>query len=172
LRWTAPSWKRADTIIRECSQAVTLCMGFAPESVKDDSGERLWRSRRLFYWRTYDSATFDEWSTHKKDRIRPAVRQVIGRDLFGLGHATMAAAAFNTFDAVLSLGAVTDAGLCMECGGHRTRRRCACVQPEPRRRRAVVIPETDDTPTVAVEVPEPAELLGPLTWSSANTPTD
>ncbi|MFT4287433.1 hypothetical protein [Nocardioides sp.] len=160
LRWTAPSWKRADTIIRECSQGVTLCMGFVPEPVKDKGGDRLWRSRRLFYWRTYDAATFDEWTTFKKEKIKPVARQLMWRP------GSMAEAAYDTFDAVLSLGVVTDAGTCMECGGHRRRASCTCEprKTESRQRRIVgdstvtdpltiVIPETDDTPSVAVELP-------------------
>lgn len=36
LRTTAPSWKRADTVLREISQGVTLCQGYAPLR-RDDS---------------------------------------------------------------------------------------------------------------------------------------
>lgn len=155
LRWTAPSWKRADTIIRECSQGVTLCMGFIPEPVKSDDGERLWSSKRLFYWRTYDAAAFDEWSTHRKEKVRPSARQLFWRP------GSMATDAYDTFDAVLTLGTVTDAGLCMECGGHRQRTRCGCERPAARPRPRPVsgrgtrflIPETDDTPAVVVETP-------------------
>jgi len=52
LRWTAPSWSRADLIIRECSQAATLCSGFLPVAVDDSSGDRAWRHRRPFRWLT------------------------------------------------------------------------------------------------------------------------
>jgi hypothetical protein len=164
LRWTAPSWKRADTIIRETSQAVTLCMGFAPETVVDPVvGERQWRSRTVFLWRTYDTATFDEWTAHRRERMRPTARQIFYRP------GSLASAAYDTFDQVLSLGAVTDAGTCMECGGHRQRLGCKCADyldarkkpspldqltasPEPgRRRRLTVLSETDETPSVAFD---------------------
>jgi hypothetical protein len=116
LRWTAPNWKRADTIIRECSQGVTLCMGFAPEVVKAEPTEhdgphdpiagpllyggeerptdmywcqieghhvhetdRQWSSKRLFYWRTYDAAAFDEWTAYRKEKVRPSARQIFWR---------------------------------------------------------------------------------------------
>jgi hypothetical protein len=151
LRWTAPSWKRADVIIRECSQGVTLCMGFMPEAIKDaDGGDRQWSSRRLFYWRTYDAATFDEWTTYRKEKIKPAARQLMWRP------GSIAQGAYDTFDAVLTLGAVTDAGLCMDCGGNRRRTPCACVRPPkpPRGKRIAVVPETDETPAVAVEMPD------------------
>lgn len=155
LRWTAPSWKRADTIIRECSQGVTLCMGFLPKVILDeDGGARQWSSKRLFYWRTYDAAAFDEWSTFKKEKCRPAARQLFWRP------GSQASEAYDTFDAVLTLGAVSEAGLCMECGGHRTKPKCGCDTPPkaPRVHRGgspalVTIPETDDTPCVVVELP-------------------
>ncbi len=154
FRWTAPSWKRADTIIRECSQATTLCMGFVPETVSDETGERQWRSRKLFYWRTYDAATFDEWTTHRRERIKPAARQLMWRP------GSMAERAYDTFDSVLSLGAVTDAGTCMDCGGYRQKMKCPCARPAASRAVPVIgrhtapvgvlIPETDDTPAVVL----------------------
>lgn len=168
LRWTAPSWKRADTVIRECSQGVTLCMGFIPERVEqaprtydgphglcrvvgvhEHDDERLWKSRRLFYWRTYDAATFDEWTTYKKERIKPVARQLFWRP------GAVAERAYDTFDSVLALGAVTEAGTCLECGGHRRREACTCERPAPPRKRSrrVAIPETDDTPGLLVEIP-------------------
>lgn len=149
LRWTAPSWKRADTIIRECSQGVTLCMGFAGKAVRDEDGDRLWSSKRLFYWRTYDAAAFDEWTAYRKEKVRPSTRQLFWRP------GSLAERAYDTFDAVLSLGAVSEHGLCMDCGGSRSKPKCSCNPPAPRGRRARVVhlPETDDTPAVAVELP-------------------
>jgi len=200
LRWTAPSWKRADTIIRECSQAVTLCMGFMPQRVLADpthhdgphdpilgprladsddvptsdywcqiegphehQTDRMWSSKRLFYWRTYDAAAFDEWTAYRKEKVRPMARQLHWRP----GH--VAAQAYDTFDAVLSLGSVSDSGACMACEGHRQRRPCSCPDyvnartrppraPRPPRGKPeplpdpVLIPETDETPAVLVDM--------------------
>lgn len=165
LRWTAPSWKRADTIIRECSQGVTLCQGFYGERIADDTGDRLWSAKRLFYWRTYDAVAFDEWSQTKKDRVKPSARQLVWRP--GL----IAQDAYDTFDSVLSLGTVTDAGVCMDCGGHRTRRKCGCdahsAPARPRSRRRVEVAETDETPAVVLDLPNdddetPPGLLSPV----------
>lgn len=153
LRWTAPNWKRADVIIRECSQGVTLCMGFMPKAIKaDDGSNRQWSSKQMFYWRTYDAATFDEWTTYRKEKVKPVARQLFWRP------GSIAPNAYDTFDQVLTLGAVTDAGLCMDCGGHRRRTPCECGKVhKPRRRPSVVeIPETDDTPGVLVEIPSPS----------------
>lgn len=38
LRWTTPSWGRADVIIREVSQAVTLCVGHVPAAAAAGPG--------------------------------------------------------------------------------------------------------------------------------------
>jgi hypothetical protein len=192
LRWTAPNWKRADTIIRECSQGVTLCMGFAPQRIvgepvvwdgphdmrgdrapltleptpwdcmidgeHEHAEDRLWSSKRLFYWRTYDAAAFDEWTAYRKERVRPVARQLHWRP----GH--VASQAYDTFDAVLSLGAVTESGLCMECDGHRQKKPCQCedyvsTRRRPRAPKPTPIPspgqhliaETDTTPAVLVD---------------------
>lgn len=159
LRWTAPAWARSDRIIRECSQAVTLCMGFMGEHIADDDGDRLWTSKRLFLWRTYEASQFDEWTTYRKEKIKPTARQLYwrpGKD---------AERSYDTFDAVLALGAVTEAGTCLECGGARRREQCSCkkpanVEPGNGRRVLTVIPETDDTPAVAVEVPQSEAASG------------
>jgi hypothetical protein len=158
VRWTAPSWSRADTIIRECTQGVTLCMGFIKESVQhEDGSERLWKSRKVFYWRTYDARTFDEWSATRKDKIRPEARQVYRRDR------TDAVRAYDTFDAVLSLGEITEFGTCLDCGGNRAKPRCSCAKAHGGSGRELrVIPETDDTPAVAVELPTAEPLVSVL----------
>jgi hypothetical protein len=176
LRWTAPSWKRADTIIRECSQAVTICHGFFPTTVPDPDGlSRIWSSKRLFYWRTYDAATFDEWTAHKRERMRPVARQLMIRS------GSVAERAYDTFDSVFSLGQVTEGGSCLDCGGARQRPGCTCAEYLDRRQaaadafaaaksaakergsmlpgpvvlpgggRRVLLAESDDTPAVVVE---------------------
>lgn len=149
LRWTAPAWARSDRIIRECSQAVTLCQGFRGEHIADADGDRMWTAKRWFLWRTYDAATFDEWTTYRKEKIKPVARQFFRRP------GSVAERSYDTFDAVLSLGAVTESGSCMECGGTRRRPQCSCATTPAAegRRRLVVLPETDDTPSIAVEFP-------------------
>lgn len=175
LRWTAPNWRRADTLIREVSRGITTCVGLVPESapVLEDGSDRLWRSRRLFVWRSYDAKNFDEWSTAKErsssksHRIRPVARQAVWRP--GL----LAAECYDTFDQVLTLGVVSDAGLCMDCGGRRRAKSCSCsgedVVRDPslgmlawrrfasaRAASRVEIPETDDTPGVVLDLPASA----------------
>lgn len=143
LAWTAPSWARADKLIRECTQAVTLCQGFMPKETPE--GDRQWRQKRLFLFRTYDAAAFDEWTSQRKEKVRPETRQWLWRP------GSIAERSYDTYDAVLSLGAVTEGGTCMDCGGKRTAAKCMCA-PAPRRS-VVTFAETDDTPAVGVEVP-------------------
>lgn len=122
LRWSAPNWSRADKVIREVSQAVTDCSGmFATYRVQADGSARLWRDRRLFRWATYDAFAFDEFSAHKRDTCRPTTRQFFWRP------GSISERAYDTLDPVLALGAATEAGMCMTCGGKRSMPRCRCV---------------------------------------------
>lgn len=172
LSFTAPAWNRAEKVIRECTQAVTLCQGFLPKANKgtvtkhlgrhlwadvpaqldgedldgldvplfdmnpsmvcpidkphshDDA--RLWGSKRVFFWRTFDAFVFDEWTTAKRERIRPVARQVYVRTAN-----SEAASHYDTLDQVLSVQAVTDAGRCVDCNGTRTAPKCKCPAPDP-----------------------------------------
>lgn len=119
LRWTSPNWLRADRIIRECTQAVTTCAGYLPAKVEGEA--RLWRPRRFFLWRTYDADGFDEFSTHKRETLRPVAKQWYHRE------SGSAMDAYDTLGAVETLGWPNEAGLCMECGGSRARPRCSCT---------------------------------------------
>lgn len=135
FRWTAPSWSRADLIIRECSQATTFCRGYLPVSVPVGEGEedRAWRHRRLFKWVTYDAAEVDEMTQGKREKMKPWV--------FDLhwGPGSPAFAAFDTFDAVSSIGQVSDHGRCMTCGGRRSVPACSCSDyVAPARQRSAV----------------------------------
>lgn len=119
LRWTAPNFRRADVIMRECTQAVTECRGFA--AVEASDGDRMWRDRRLFVWRTYDAADFDDWSAGKRDKVQRLAVQLFwrpGKPVEG---------AYDTREAVHSLGAANEAGRCMVCWGTRRAHKCECA---------------------------------------------
>jgi hypothetical protein len=129
IRWTTPNWKRADVGIREVTQGLTTCIGFIPEDkriVTDDGLVRRWKPRRSFLWRTYDARKFDEWSTakerssSKQHRIRPVARQLIW------GPGAPVRDCYDTYENALTLGVVSEAGLCMDCGGKRQPRKCGC----------------------------------------------
>lgn len=129
LRWTTPNWRRADTIIREVTQGLTTCIGLVPkpESVVSDDGlVRRWKQRRLFSWKTYDAQRFDEWSaakersSSKQHRLRPVARQLFW------GPGDVVQDCYDTYEVALTLGVVSDRGLCTDCGGARAARKCQC----------------------------------------------
>lgn len=161
-RWTAPSWARASKILRECSQAVTLTLGFMAVPHKDgvqfdgphkteqmskdgerlethycddeglhshDSG-RMWGARRLMYARTFDANRFDEWTTAKREKVKPMVRELFWRP------GSDAEASYDTHAYVEKLGQVTESGTCDHCGGTRARRKCDCKEESVARRRS------------------------------------
>jgi hypothetical protein len=118
VRWSAPSWARADKIIRECSQAVTYCQGRLP--VRSGDLDRMWRRRRLFSWRTYDAAMFEDFTSGKREQL-----ESLQRDWhWGPGSPTFSA--YDTLDSVLTIGTVTDSGRCYRCGGRRPVPACSC----------------------------------------------
>jgi len=87
-----------------------------------DSG-RLWGARRLMYARTFDANVFDEWTTAKREKIRPIVRQLFWRP------GSAAEKVYDTFGFVEKLNQVTDSGRCDHCNGMRTRKKCTCESP-------------------------------------------
>lgn len=118
ILWTAPSWARADKIIRECSQAVTYCEGYCPKQ-SEDSG-RVWRNRRLSRWRTYDAQLFEDFTAGKRQQLRAMCQEWRWLPSSGVFDA------YDSFDAVLSIGTVTEGGTCERCGGRRSRPVCRC----------------------------------------------
>lgn len=185
-RWTAPSWGRASKVLRECSQGVTLTLGFmavphkdgvpfdGPHSVermaldgesldaKDcpiegihshESG-RMWGARRLMYARTFDANVFDEWTTAKREKVKPQVRELFWRP------GSAAERAYDTHGYVEKLGQITNAGTCDHCGGTRSRPKCTCNSPAlsraARRQAAIVVPESGDSLGLALVAAEGA----------------
>ena len=111
---------RADKIIRECSQAVTYCTGHLP--VTSGTEDRLWRQRRLFRWKTYDAALFEDFTSGQRENLA-AMQQD-----WHWGPSSPAFAAYDTFDSVSTIGTVTESGTCYRCGGRRRQAQCSCGQ--------------------------------------------
>lgn len=84
---------------------------------------RLWGARRLMFARTFDANTFDEWTTQKRQTVKPVVRSLFWRP------GSVAERVYDTHGYVEKLGQVTDAGVCDHCGGTRSRPRCSCKSP-------------------------------------------
>lgn len=122
LRWTAPAWSRADVIIRQTTQGVTVCRGMFSKTVKDDQGNDVqgWRPKRLFRWSTYSAADFETWSDSKEGKLDAVCKA------WFWGPDSVAFASYDTLDAVERVGEVLDSGSCAHCGGHRSRPKCTC----------------------------------------------
>lgn len=157
IRWSAPGWARADKVMRECTQGLTICRAtnFRQQIVDHDDGtERQWRSKSLMKWKTYDAQEFDEWSQSQTEKIKPKVSQWFYR----LGDkGQYVCEAYDTFAPVLRWGLATESGRCVSCGGRKTLPKCSCaVEVGPQyagSRQLLTIAETDDTPSVMVELP-------------------
>lgn len=116
LRVTTPAYSRCAKPVRQVAQAVVDCRSHFAER----SSGRLWRSRRMFTFRAYDRAGFEDFTEGVKERVASAARCVFWRP------GCRAEAHYDTLSAVQMLGHVTEHGMCSACGGSRSRPRCAC----------------------------------------------
>lgn len=121
LRWTAPAWSRANIVLREVTQSVTVCRGYMPiyEDRGDDS--RLWGMNRLFRWITYDAMDFATWTDNKESKLKGQQNAWLWRPRSWAMHS------YDTFDSVDNVDA--GEGYCFTCGGNRPKRvlpPCSC----------------------------------------------
>lgn len=123
LRWSAVSWKRADTVVREATLGVTFCVGMLPKARIMGGIQRMWRDRRLFLWRTYDKSAFDEWENKRRNDVKPVGYQ------WYWGPGSVAFTAYDTLAPVTALGWANEAGMCVTCGGRRRAPQCRCEAP-------------------------------------------
>jgi hypothetical protein len=143
LGWTAPAWERADKTLREVTSAVWLCRGylsdgwerdpyhraFRPRVKRDEAGKRIrwakgWPPRRVFAFRLYNAADFEEFSLQQATdaRIRAMAVQWYWRSRHD------AQVAYGSQDGVMLLDHL-DAftGSCVHCDGSKTRHKCKCT---------------------------------------------
>lgn len=118
LRWTAPSWARADKVLRETTKIITICRGWF--SVKDDSSQ--WRSNRLFLFRSYNAMDYTDFSSLQA----PANKlKSLQSSLFLLTR-HLAPNCYDTMETVSTIGTVLMSGRCAVCGGRRRVPECSC----------------------------------------------
>lgn len=116
LRLTAPAFARMDKIIREVTQAVTLCRGFLghrPEGA-------LWRQARLFWLKTYNAVDFEDFTAGDSEKLHALSSS------FFWGPGSRAFASYDTLGQVERVGEILDSGRCAHCGGRRAIPVCKC----------------------------------------------
>ncbi len=124
LIWTTPDYGNADNRIRSVTRAVVFCKGLGMERSRIGGG--IWRGASLFRWTMYDASEFDQFTVGKREKLQPISRQWFYRP----GH--IVERAYDTLAAVSQLGAAAEGGMCMSCGGSRSRPSCSCP-PDPDR---------------------------------------
>lgn len=142
LVWTAVNWARADVALREATKKVITCSGHMPDrwareprdsSLLHPSGTKIldskgkaskiedeWPPMRLFRYLSYDATAFDEFTIHAIKNLKPKHRQWYWRPWHV--HQFM----YDTNERVPLLDNVSTSGVCIFCGGHRSRAKCTC----------------------------------------------
>jgi hypothetical protein len=132
--WTGVSFARADVILREATQYVSLSRGYFPDRfqrdernkvLKDEDGRKLrsrdsWGANRLFRWRHFDAMDMEQFTLGEGANIKPLKSEWYWRPK----HAGFLA--YKTSDQVMLLDHVDQVGVCATCSGSRTRHKCAC----------------------------------------------
>lgn len=131
--WTAPDAARCDVIIREVTQAITECRGF----YADNSARQVrrgviqsWSPKRLFSWMTYDTIEFTDWTTGKREKAEPLIKEWFH------GPGSRVFAAYDTLEAVNVIATSVDGQVCDNCNGivSDKPKPCRCRNPHPRPR--------------------------------------
>lgn len=162
VAWTAPAWARADRILREVTQSVTVCRGYLPDHVAREPQVRLWPKakrtpegrrdwldpmwlpNRLFKFVTFDARDFEEFNlvTAAAGRHQSGAKiRCIGRRWYWR-QSHKAYLAYDSSEQVELLDHLDEFGTCQSCGGTRPRPRCTCERPQGRYA-AGVGPEAD-----------------------------
>lgn len=121
LAWSAPSWMRCDTAIREVTLELILCTGHFGKKIEG----KLWRSNRLFRYRYFDAQDFEEFSlasakSTQVDTLKPMKRTWYWRA------AHSAHLMYDTHQHVGTFSHLDEFGTCTTCRGSRPRPKCSC----------------------------------------------
>lgn len=119
LFWTTPDYGNAHNRIRSVTKAVVYCTSTEREQTSQVAGG-VWRPSRLFRWAMYSAADFDRFTAGKRERLAPMAVQWF----WAPGH--IVREAYDTLAAVGQLGAAAEGGMCISCGGSRSRPACTC----------------------------------------------
>jgi hypothetical protein len=120
LHWTTIHWSFADVRLRRITWSATFCSGMFPKHASNE----VWQRNRAFLVRTWDarnlSDDFDPAVVRSDDPKRP---KTLSRSIL-YGPRSDAFGYYDTLDPVLTLAGTDESGMCLECGGHRGRKRC------------------------------------------------
>jgi hypothetical protein len=138
--WTAPNWARADVLLREVTQEVTVCRGFLPSRwetdaegyVRDERGRKVrrksrWPANRLFRWVSYDAQEYDDYQDRRIVQIKARDQRWYWR-----GRRKREPWTYATMQPVGLLDHLDDVGICVRCSGTRRRHQCRCTENERR----------------------------------------
>lgn len=117
-RVTTPAYGRCALPIRQVAQVIVETRAFWPAR---KSG-KLWRPRQIILATAYDAWAFADFmaTEGQRDKLKPMARALIWVPTCeAIEH-------FNSWGQVLSLGHVTEGGMCISCGGGRSRPKCGC----------------------------------------------
>lgn len=126
LSFTAPSFQRADSTLRTTAQGIVDCRGYMSEK-RGDVAVSAWRRKRLARTRTFAASDMEEFTVgagrqdrQKQHRLKAEIVQ------WWWGPGSEVFLSYSSKGAVARLGQVSDSGVCIDCGGSRTRPRCTC----------------------------------------------
>lgn len=142
LVWSAPAWARMDLAVRETTGAVTVCTSswvdtvprvnvpgirkmFPPKALDEDGRplprlEPGWAPRRLFFFKTFEAQSYDEFTLAKTQKLRPRAKRYYWRSRHDAQHA------YGTLEGVDLLDHLSETGACMDCGLKRHTAFCSC----------------------------------------------
>lgn len=130
LRWTGISWDNTDKRLRQITQAVARCKGFAPNRKLQRQNSApdavsLWAPNRAFMITTFDAQTLqsaDDDAAMSVDRKRRGKKvRKLDREWFW-GPGSIAFDCYNTLDSVSMVDAA-----CVACGGRVREPICKCT---------------------------------------------
>jgi hypothetical protein len=122
VRWSTPDFSAADIRLRQVTQGVVYCTGGM--RVASPVPGRTWRDAQNLGACCYDRAAFDTFTHGQRDKLRAQGAQSIWRP----GH--VLERVYDTLAEVYALGIATDGGMCLACGGQRSRAKCHCPSDE------------------------------------------
>ncbi len=154
---TTPAYERCALPIRQAAQLVVDCRSFFVQRRRKGDDVRRWRSRRAFLFAAFDAFSFEQFTAHRRETIKPMARAALWRP------GSLTERSYDTLDQVLALGHVTDTGMCMVCGGHRTRPRCSCSTDDTRRAMPVALVPRGTDGEDGASAPQECEHVAPAT---------